>query len=208
MPRLRVRLHWLERWFLWILVTGTSWCVGLILALIVAKMASLILPQIACFVIGGVVTAALIGLAQWTLLRPDARSIGLWTLATVTGWISGLVVTTFFVIVTDLALARIIGTALGGSVFGLAQWLAMRPNTEGRAVGPLGSSAGWTVAVALGITIGRDSPPKIMLSDAVELAAFGALGWMVVVLLASVILVCLFPRPERKETTAYIRWWW
>jgi hypothetical protein len=205
---LRVRLDWLEWWFLWILVTGISWCVGLILALIVAKGVSLVLPQLASFVIGGIVTSALIGLVQWALLRPGARSIGLWTLATITGWMGGLLVITLCVRVTDLAFAHVIGAALGGLVFGLAQWLAMRPKTDARAVWLLGTSAGWTLAIGLGISMGSNSLPKIVPGEVVGLAAAGAMGWMVVVLVATVVLVCSFPRSERRETTAYIRWWW
>ena len=37
----RVALDWLELWFLWVLVTGIGWSVGLVIALVIAEGASL-----------------------------------------------------------------------------------------------------------------------------------------------------------------------
>ena len=93
MKALRTLSDWLEGWLLWILVTGTSWSVGLVIAVVIASGASLALPSQISLLLSGMVVGALIGLVQWEILRPDARGVGAWTLATVIGWIGGLIVT-------------------------------------------------------------------------------------------------------------------
>ena len=206
MQRLRIGLDWLEWWFLWILVTGVSWCVGLILALIVARIADLALPPGASLVISGVVAGTLIGLVQWALLNPEVKGVGLWSLATTVGWIGGLVITAFFISAANVVLGGMIGVALGGLFFGLAQRLALRPHTDG-GKWLLGTIAGWTAAVMIGINMGGNSRLEIGPSEVVKVAASGAVGWVTIGLVAVAALVTLFPVPEKKESTSHVRWW-
>ena len=81
MKALRTVSNWLELWFLWFLVTGTCWSVGLVMAVVIASSVSLALSSQVSMLLSGIVVGALIGLVQREVLRPDVRGVGVWTLA-------------------------------------------------------------------------------------------------------------------------------
>jgi hypothetical protein len=69
----------------------------------------------------------------------------------------------------------------------------------------LGTIVGWTGALTLGITLAGGRGPDMRVRI-VEIVASGAVGWVVIGLVAILALVWLFPGPQRKHAT-YVRWW-
>jgi hypothetical protein len=205
MKALRTLSGWLEAWFLWISVTGVSWLMSLVIALVLAQGVSLVLPMEVSLAMGGVVGGALVGLAQWLFLRPEVKGIGSWTLATAMGWTTGLVVTTLAVMMTDLVLGGVIGGVLGGLVLGFAQWLVLCPKAKERGRWTVVTAVGWTAALALGITFGSRGT-GMLTGEIVRMAMSGAVGLGIIGPVAIVALVVLFSTPRKKDTTAYVRW--
>ncbi len=98
------------------------------------------------------------------------------------------------------------GAVLGGLVFGLAQWLVLRPASRDRAEWMLGTVAGWTAAFTLGAALSGDLRLDALGGGVVDVSMTGALGLVVMGLVAAVALIWLFPA-GRQDRTAYVRWW-
>ena len=132
-------------------------------------------------------------------MKPDRywNVVLLWTLATVTGLVLGIL--SILTLVTGLALGgsatalvgMIGGVALGGGI-GLAQWLALRQHLGGVTWWILVSAIGGMIGVALGLVLAdalrpllgnvladavqsRPHAPRIVWSSAVETGIAGAL---------------------------------
>lgn len=99
----RARVVW-RFWFQWVLVTAVSWAVG---------------------VLGGVLFGAVVGVAQWLVLRRHIPRAGWWVLASTVGWFVALNVSGALDRVLDWTLWYISG-AVGGMAVGAAQWLVLR----------------------------------------------------------------------------------
>lgn len=197
---------WLEVWLVWVFVTGLGWCVGLVIMGTMVRGADPFLVGKGGWMVGGAMAGALIGLVQRQILRPEVKGDVWWTLATAAGWMVGLAMTAVLLRVTGWTWARAMGTLPGGFVLGLAQWLALRPEAEGKAGWVLGTAVGWAGALTLGITLAGGTSPGIFAVHIVEIVASGAVGWVVIGLVAILVLVWLFPGPQRKYAT-YVRWW-
>jgi hypothetical protein len=207
MRTLRTLSDWLELCFLWIFVTGISWSVALVVALVLAQAVSPALSSQVTLLLGGVVVGALIGLAQWAVLRPDVRGVGFWTLATVIGWTAGLIVTSSVVRMAEPAPGGLIGGALGGFVWGLAQWLALRSETGGRLKWLLVTVVGWTVALALGTSLPINGGLGGSGGGLVDTAASGAVALIMIGIFAVLALPVLFPEPHQRAVDRRVRWW-
>jgi hypothetical protein len=207
MKGIRSMADWFEMWFLWLVVTASSWCVGLVLAVIVAHGAGRALPSPLSLVIGGIMAGALIGLAQWAILSPNVRGAGWWVLATAMGWMAGLMITGFVVSAKENVLVRFVGVGLGGFVFGLAQWAALRPGSGRRGKWVLATTAGWVAALVLGIGLPGTVDVDVTGSGAMEAALTGAVGLALIGLVAMVALPTLYPKPGKATSDKYVRWW-
>jgi len=207
MKALRTVSNWLELWFLWFLVTGTCWSVGLVMAVVIASSVSLALSSQVSLLLSGIVVGALIGLVQWEVLRPDVRGVGVWTLATVIGWTAGLMVTTTVVHIAEPTLGWLIGGALGGFVWGLAQLPALRSETEGRAGWLMLTVLGWTAALALGTALPAGPKAGAIGGEVVEVATSGAMGLVIIGMFAILGLILLFPGPQQRAVDRNVRWW-
>ncbi len=207
MKVLRTVSDWLELWFLWFLVTGTCWSVGLVIAVVIASSASLALSSQVSMLLSGIVVGALIGLVQREVLRPDVRGVGVWTLATVIGWTAGLIVTTTVVRMAEPTSGWLIGGALGGFVWGLAQLPALRSETGGRAGWLLLTVLGWTAALALGTALPVGPEPGAIGGEIVEVATSGAMGLVIIGMFAILGLTLLFPGPQQRAVDRNVRWW-
>ena len=80
-----------KRVCIWIAVTGVSLYIGLVLGTFIASASAAYVSAAGGYFIGALVGGALIGLAQWTFLRPPVKGLGIWLLATIIGWTAGLV---------------------------------------------------------------------------------------------------------------------
>ena len=154
-----------------------------------------------------IVVGALIGLVQWETLRPDARGVGAWTLATVIGWIGGLIVTASVVQMAEPIWGGLIGSALGGFVWGLAQWPVLRTETGGRVAWLLVTILGWTAALALGTVLPVGPKPGAIGGEVVGVATSGAIGLVTMGMLAILALTLFFPEPHQRAVDRNVRWW-
>lgn len=205
MKTLRLLLDLLETWLLWIFATSVSWSVGLVAALAAAQGADLILPQAASVLLGGAVGGAVIGLIQWLALRPEVQGVGVWTLAAALGWTAALLATALVVKVIGPVLG-VVGGVAGGCVFGFAQWLALRPGSQGRGEWALMTVLGWTVVLALGLAIEEPGPGGLA-DYVVGIAASGAVGLVAIGIIAMLALLWLFPRAQARDARARVGWW-
>jgi hypothetical protein len=207
MKALRTASDWLELWFLWFLVTGACWSVGLVIAVVIASSASLALSSQVSLLLGGIVVGALIGLVQQEILRPDVRGVGVWTLATAIGWTAGLVVTSTVVRMAEPTPGWLIGGVLGGFVWGLAQLPVLRSETGGRGGWLLLTVLGWTAALALGMALPVRPKPGAVGGEVVEVATSGAMGLVIIGMFAILALTLLFPEPHPRAVDRNVRWW-
>jgi hypothetical protein len=119
--------------------------------------------------VGALIKGALMGWAQWWVLRRKIPGVGRWILASSVGWAIGkaiaLVVSNSVFGVVDLALfgsvdlavvwavsgvvSGAVGGAIGGTLVGLAQWWVLRRKLYRAEQWILASSVGWAVSSAI-----------------------------------------------------------
>jgi len=88
--------------------------------------------------VGGAVSGAVGGVAQWLILRRQVRRVGWWILASAVGWAVGLAVGWAVGWAVGGAVGLAVGWAVGGAVSGIITgtvlvWLLRQPlpETEG-----------------------------------------------------------------------------
>ena len=124
-PQERPSFDWLL-WLKWVLASTIGWVAGVLL------------PASVAFGLG-----AMVGIAQWVVLRPLFRQAGWWILASAMGWAVGEALVTVVLPIDNTFLQ---GAMLGGTL-GIAQWLVLRRWVH---------RGGWWVAVSIG---GRAAGP-------------------------------------------------
>ena len=197
---------WLEASLSWMPVTGVSWCVSLIIALLAAQSMHMFLPGVAAWAVGMLVAGALIGLAQWVMLRPAVKGVAGWMLTTALGWVAGVVITASVTGGVSSALGRFVGVAVGGLVFGWAQGLALNPDAH-RGEWLLATAVGWSAALALGSSLPAGAGPGLVEDRILQTAVSGAVGSVMIGLIAVLALVLLFPQPGKQFSDRHVRWW-
>jgi hypothetical protein len=65
---------------------------------------------------------------------------------------------------------------------------------------------GWTIVLALGLAIGEPGPGGLA-DYIVEIAASGAVGLVMIGIVAMLALLWLFPRVQAREARARVGWW-
>jgi hypothetical protein len=94
----------------------------------------------------------------------------------------------------------------GGLVLGGSQGLALRPGAK-RIEWVLMTVAGWTAAVALSLALSNRGWG--MLKPAIlHVAVAGAVGLVLIGIVAVFVRVLLFADFGKKDAKGYIRWWW
>lgn len=205
MRRVRTLSEWFEAWFAWLPATGTAWTVSLVLAVFAAMGLSRFLSQAEAWALAGIAAGALLGLAQWLALTPDVRGVGRWTLATGLGWTASLLLAALVVQLLGPTWGRLVGGLLGGLLLGAIQGLCLRRGAK-RVAWLIMTSAGWGVALAVSLVLeieGWDLPGGIVFG----LAVSGAVGLLLVGLVAVLARAVLFPDFGGKDVTEYERWW-
>jgi hypothetical protein len=114
-------------WLQWVLVGTLGWFLGLAL-------------------IGDVGIGAAMGIMQWLVLRPQVRQASWWIVASIVGWIIGLVA----IAVVPPEIGALTGIMLG-VVFGTAQWFILRRWVDGAGWWIVVSALGWAVGPIFGV---------------------------------------------------------
>jgi len=115
-------------WLLWVLASttglGLAWSVGTVVSLSVSgegAMATLALAGV-----GWAVGGALLGAAQWYILRGRMSRAGWWVLASTPSFGVGMVVGPYVAEVLNGVLSWAVWGGLWGVMLGAAQWLVLR----------------------------------------------------------------------------------
>jgi uncharacterized membrane protein len=125
-------------WLQWVLATTVGWAIGFTLA-------------------GEIGIGAVIGLAQWLVLRQLLYQAGWWIWASTVGWAIG-----WTMIVTGVLLppdSGIVGSVVAGLVFGIlvgvAQWFYLRRQVHEAGWWVIASVAGWSIGLTgiFGVTM-------------------------------------------------------
>lgn len=197
MDNLNGWLEKVERWLVWILVTGISWTVGLAVVSILMSLAVADLPygagRVASLVAGGV----MVGAIQWLVLHPEAEKAGRWTLATAAGWTMCLLVDALIVQVKMPVLVGLAGGATGGLALGYAQRWVMIPGVRARGQWLLMTTSSWMLAFSLGVLVPGDVRSMAVQLGFEEMLAAGLLGWVFITLVGGLILILAFPKRDK-----------
>jgi hypothetical protein len=209
MKWLRRLSGWLELWFVWLVVTGVTWTVSLVLSLSLAGMLAPKLSQGVSLALAGIAGGVLLGLAQWLALRPGIRGVGRWVLVTAVGWVGGLLVAALVLAATSAMWGRLVGRMLGGLVLGCIQWLALRRGAR-RLDWVAMTVLSWIAAMALSLLLAdgaRRALSEALAAVAVDVAVYGAVGLVVLAILSFFGQVLLLHDARRRDSSGYIRWW-
>lgn len=204
---LRPLTFWFESYLQWFAVTGISSAVSLILALVIGQWLSAVMSLSVAVAIGLGVGGALTGLVQLALLRPAIKSNFVWILGTILGWTLGLGFMALASDATGLAIHGPFAAALGGLTLASIQWLAMASGDGQRGSWALVTLVGWSMAMVLGLAITGDGRINFLPLALDTIIVAWTLGWTILAILALVALPTLFPRAEKRESDARIRWW-
>lgn len=191
---MRPQSHWIrgiEKWVLWVIITGFGWPVGLIfskgLTVVALPTISDAGEQFVSLVIGGIVIA----LAQIIYLSPDVRGRGFWVMVSSLGWVSGAMVTWLFGLAGDFffqygwLFAGLIGGMLHGGFLtvGFQPW-DLSPFSRMSQV-----AVGWITAYTLGVLLlGREMY--------FHLTEFLFISWAVLGLIVLMFNLVLYPNPR------------
>ncbi len=134
-------------------------------------------------VLGGMAAGAIIGLAQWLVLRQRLSLSPWWIAATAAGMGAGLALGIAMLGTATEGAALPLRGLVTGAAIGSAQWLVFRASTDRAAVWApvvaLGWSLGWMIMQAAGIDLGTDWYVFGALGALTFQALTGlALGWL------------------------------
>lgn len=153
------RQNGLILWERWVLATAVAELVGLNMAVVINASISMFgnLNMYAILLLVGILEGAVLGFAQWLVLRRYIHNATRWILATTIGallaWLIGLLVSIIMAFASVLNGGRTATLLLGvvllgtgvGTVLGFAQWLVLKPYVRVY----LRSSAWWVFPNAL-----------------------------------------------------------
>jgi hypothetical protein len=122
----------------WILAGGAGWVIGYALGLIIVQALSG--SPVGSWV-GYLLFGALIGLAQWPVLRYEIPKASLWVLASVVGWTAGFAISHALLNLifagdrASLPLVAVVDSGMSGLIAGLITgaalaWLVRQPDRE------------------------------------------------------------------------------
>lgn len=184
--------RWSESWFLWVVVTAVSWAIALVLmGVFAAGLEPFFHPTIG-LLLGSTPGGLLIGVMQWTFLRPAGRDLGTWLAVTAVGFAAGLLLGALAVMFTGSRLGLLLGGTLGGLLMTLLQLAAFHPGARRQREWLIHSAAGWITAAALGAYTSQpeqDTLATALADTAVALVA----GLSIMCTLALTALVVAFP---------------
>ena len=191
--------YWSEKvegWLVWVLVTGISWIVGLVVVSVLMRPVVADFPYRLGLVSSLLVGGAMVGIIQWTVLHPGAEKIGRWMLATTAGWTLCLLLDVLIAHIPIRLVLGLAGGAIGGIVLGYFQWRVMIPGIEARQEWVLMTIASWMLAFTLGLLAPSDIRSLAVESGFEGVGGAGILGWSFITLVGLLILILAFPKPD------------
>jgi hypothetical protein len=125
-------------WLWWVLASTVGFAVGSAVTRFVGLVGYFAGGEtvVGAFAVGGAVGGALIGIAQWLVLRKRVSRSGWWVLASIVGFAVGFAVA---IAMLDSMDGAAVGAVVGASI-GIAQWLVLRLQF---------SRAGWWVLASI-----------------------------------------------------------
>jgi hypothetical protein len=185
-----------EGWLVWVLVTGISWIVGLVVVSVLMRPAIADLPYGLGLVSSLLVGGAMLGIIQWMVLHPEADKIGPWMLATIAGWTLCLLLDTLIAQIPIPLVVGLAGGASGGIVLGCFQWWIMVPGVRMRREWLLLTIASWMFAFTLGLLAPSDMRSLTVRLGFEGVWGAGILGWSFIILVGLLLLILAFPKPD------------
>jgi hypothetical protein len=139
---------------LWILASTVGVAVGLAVGLGVSWALSKLVNwwefgpagEVVGWALFGAVAGAVVGTAQWIVLRKRVHRCGGWVFASAVGWAVCVAVG----VVVNGRIGFLVAT---GTVVGTAQWLVLRKRIYRSGWWVLTSAVGWAVFIAVGYTV-------------------------------------------------------
>jgi hypothetical protein len=143
--------------------------------------------------LGGLATGAVIGLAQWLVLRRHLALAPWWIAATALGMGAGLALGITLLGIDTAGMAFPLRGLLTGAGIGIAQFVLLRGSTARALAWPLvvagGWAIGWLVTRAAGIDL------------ALQWSVFGSSGALVFQLLTGLALAWMLPQAQNYQAT-------
>ncbi len=117
-------------WFQWVLATTVGWAIGWAL-------------------VGEIGVGAVVGIAQWLVLRQLLQQAGWWIWASTVGWAIGwaMIVTGVIVPPNIGVVASVVAGLVLGALLGVAQWFYLRRQVYQAGWWVLASSVGWGIGL-------------------------------------------------------------
>ena len=196
----------IELWLLLVLLISIGWPFGLILTSLIFGAFSVALGNISSLVIAGISGGILISLLSLYVLRDSIRGTGIWVLATIMGWVLGLLGTFYSIESMSGGTAWIMGGALGGLIYGLIQSAGFRNKSGKSILRIILNVIGWASAYGIGYAI----PTKLSLDNIPllsEAITRGMLGWVMLGIFAVLLLILLFATLKRGDRGERVQWW-
>jgi hypothetical protein len=117
-------------------------------------------------------------------------------LATMLGWGIGFLVTLLVARFVNLISVSLFGGALGGVIFGFAQWRVMIPRVRGRTDWLLMTIMSWVTALTVGAVAARKAQLFTIQPGFEVIGSAIMLGWTFITLVGGVILILAFPKSD------------
>ncbi len=136
-------------------------------------------------ILAGLITGAVIGLAQWLVLRQAFDLSPLWIVATAIGMAAGLAFGTGVLGTETVGTSLLIRAVITGLTIGLAQWLLLRMHIP--------ANGWWIVVIAVGWVIGWFTTRAVGVDLTPLWTVFGASGAIIFQILTAVALRLLLP---------------
>jgi hypothetical protein len=216
-------LHWAwSLWSRWVLANLVGEFVGLGIAGGLGAGVTPVLDNVTgigtlivmttALVMAATVEGAIVGLAQWWVLRPYLPDLSsrVWVQATILGaigaWVLGMTLGTLagdFIGLGESTAALLFGAALGpvvGALLGGAQWLALRHHVPRAGWWVLANALAWTAGMAVifaATGIAQESTPVAVV--AIAWAVSGVLAGVVVAAIHGLVLVWLLRANAPEE---------
>ena len=149
---------------MWVFLSAIGWYIGFVMGFLagfapIELIGHTPLGEGLATCVWAIVLGAVVGIAQWVVLRERVPGAGRWVWASIAGLaVAGGVGGAVVVAGANAdwgSLAAVLVVALGGAVTGILQWLVLRSQVSRAGWWVLASTVGW----ALGVLVASTIPP-------------------------------------------------
>jgi len=189
----RVERNEIGLWLGWILATAGGMLLGFLPTILLVNVLDLGIAQIVVPVLAG----AIIGYAQWVVLRPYLVPGSSWELAEGTSWAAGYVLGLLLIqTLPSTIFIKFIAYLLFGVIVALVQWPVLRREIPNLAIWILASSIGWAAgfwASEAVLALFFNDP---LIAPAVGTAVIAVTSGLVAGAITGLALIWIVRRPE------------